>query len=141
MIEKTFNALKLYREGHHTNDDIAKIFPKLFMSCLHVIHFRINHSYDTHVFFRASDQLLFENNMGNAIANHLYDNLDDILLQLFTSGVIFINGTGVKPLVFSEKDASIFQNKCNTFKGKHWNDLIGDFIDACTELFKTGTVA
>ena len=141
MTDKIFEGLKLHKEGYQSIDTIGRVFPLIFRNSLNFLQFRINNTYSTSVFFEAHSQLMFCNNMGNAIVNHEYGNLDDILLQLFKSGMVFIAGYGMKTITFTEKDASIFQNKCNTFKGKHWNDIIGDFIDACTELFKTGTVA
>jgi hypothetical protein len=82
---------------------------------------------------------VLQTDLGNAIINNDFDNLDNIIIQFFKSFSCRTRQGNVY-VTFSEDSIVKFTNICNNFKGKEWDDIVVDFFDALYEFILSGMI-
>jgi len=86
----------------------------------------------------------FKVNLSTAIYMDNYDTLDNIIIEFFkTYNYKIITPTGqfvMFKVDFTDESEKRFESICNNFKGKDWDSIIDDFIDALYIFLSSATV-
>lgn len=140
MINKNIlNGLKGYVSSDENLYHVADMFPRLLGNLLRIMSVYQPPIYTINLMYDQKDFYKFQINMSHAIANNSFDTLDDIVL-----GFIETYYYGLEPnkfyLQFGEGIRKNFIEICNSFKGKHWNDILNPFIDSLNDLLSSGIV-
>lgn len=140
MINKSLlDGLKVYKTNSEDTGGIAIVFPLVLGNILRLITITLPPCYVKNLTYDVNKFMEFQLCMGNAIRNHDFDVLDNIILEFFKS-YHFMLPPHKFCLEFPQKVEETFITTCNNFKGKKWNDILGLFMESLYELLLHGTV-
>ena len=145
MLKKEFiNPLKAYKMKYMGKDTVINTIPMLIANCC-------RHSYVINV--KGSTQPLcydwtklmeFRNNLSIAIAFENYDLLDNIILEFFKTYNYKVILNNLQYMIFTiefpKESEDEFVETCNNFKGKQWDDILENLIEALYKFLNSGTV-
>jgi hypothetical protein len=144
LKEEYRNILKSYKVEKLGSNVVAGQFPSIL--CHVCINSYVINMYGQRqtIYYDWKKKIEFEVSLGAAIASEYYDILDDIIINFmktFNYNIITPANTLVNFIVnIPEPSIAKFQNVCNNFKGKLWDDILNDFIDALYEFTNTITI-
>ena len=137
-------ALKAFRFSTMGRDHIAKVFPELLANSCRTMAIVDIFGNKKEVIFNWGKLMEYKINFSSAIYSNNYDMLDNILIEFFKSynyKIIVPPGKLVMfHIDFPDEAIQKFENTCNAFKGKQWDDIIDTFLDSFYEFVSTATV-
>lgn len=82
---------------------------------------------------------IVQSDLGNMIINNEFDQLDDIIINLFKSYYCPSERGPIK-ISFPEESIERFISTCDNFKGKLWDDIVEDFFMAAYDFIASGII-
>ena len=137
-------SLKNYKKEKNGRNIVIESFPRTLMTLLCSSHI-INIYGEPHpIGYDGIKSFEFITRMSDAIAHDNFDLLDDIIIDFVKTYHYTILTPEYKmimfPVNFPEDAEKIFREICNSFKGKQWNDVLSEFIDALYTFTDTATI-
>ena len=144
FIKHMLPGLKAQRIAIYERNIVAEAFPTLLAHCLQMLKVTNIFGHEQILMYDWQKLVQFKINLGGAIYNKNYDMIDDILLD-FLSTYHYKKVTPRGKLVmfmmeFPEEAKNAFVEKCNAFKGKDWDEIVCDLVDAIYSLLESTTV-
>jgi len=141
MVNKVIiNNLKLYKSTEENIISISKIFPILFGNILRLSYVYFKPTVKVTLIYDQMEFLKFQTKFSYAILMHMYDNLDNIILEFLDTYHYGFPPDHIFHIEFNQEIRQKFIDTCNSFKGKTWNEIIDLFIDSFYELVSTATL-
>ena len=144
FIKHLLVGLKSQKFAIYEKNIVAETFPELLAQCLQMIKVINLYGEEQVLSYDWQKLVQFKVNMGNAVYTETYNSLDNILID-FLSTYHYKKVTPAGSLVmfsinFLEEEKNIFIEKCESFKGKKWDNIVNDLIDAIYNLFNSATI-
>ena len=132
-------GLKGYRTAIFSLETVATVVPQLISDLFKSFFIEGPRGHPMPIGYDWGRLMEFQVNLGTVIVNQNFDYLDNIIIQFFKS-----YGCVVPPhkhhIQFPDEAITKFTLICNSFKGKEWDDIIDEFIDALYDFFSQGTM-
>ena len=142
--EGTLNSLKAFKISTFGKENIVETFPMLLANCCRTMRVPNIFGQPQELIYDWGKFVEFRVNLGTAIYNEQYDYLDNIIIEFFqTYSYKTLTPKGqlvVFTIEFPEEAVTTFENTCNAFKGKLWDNILDDFLNAFHDFVKTATV-
>lgn len=130
-------GLKAYKTTTFPKEDIATLFPSLLADILRMFMAKSLNGRPLPIGYNWDKFMEFQTNLGIMIAQEKFDYLDNVVIQFLKSYQTCFNPYVITICILDD-ELRKYENICNEFKGKTWDEIIDDFIDATYNLFKTG---
>lgn len=82
---------------------------------------------------------IVQSDLGNMIINNDFDQLDDVIINLFKSYYCHFE-TGPIKISFPDSSIEKFRSTCNSFKGKLWDDIVEEFFMSAYDFIASGLI-
>ena len=142
--ERLKNTLKNFKQPIYSKQAVSEIFPKCLMQYL--CSYSVTNIYGKvqHIAYDSTKSYEFVLRLGGVIYHDTLDLLDDIVIdfvktyhyKVVTPKVEFV----MFPVNFPESEEIKFRTICNNFKGRAWNDILPEFVDALYDFVNTATI-
>jgi len=136
-----FSGLKGYKEGFYTKEQVAEYFPEVLAGFLKMINIKSAQLITAPIEFDWQKLMKFKMNFGKAIYTNNFDKLDDIILEFLNTYKCRISLTQSVVASFPEEAQKQLVQTCNSFKGKQWNDILEELVDALERYFTSGKIS
>lgn len=144
FIKHLLVGMKAQKFSIYEKNIVAEVFPNMLTQWLTMIKVVNIYGLEQQLSYDWKKQVQFKLNLGHAIYNENYDKIDDIILEFMNTYHYKIltpkKELVLFPVVFKEEAKNEFINKCNSFKGKEWDNIVSDLIDSIYSLFESATV-
>ncbi len=144
LPEGFLNSLKAYKFSVMGRDAVITSFPELLANVCRMMKVTNVFGLPQAICYDWGKLLEFKINFSNAIAFENFDMLDNIILEFFSSyhyNIITPDGSLVMFKVdFPEDETQKFVNTCNAFKGREWDDILPEFLDALYSYTSKATI-
>jgi len=130
-------GLKAYKTAVYGMETIAAVFPNLIADLLKMFMAKNAMGNTTPIGYNWNQLMEFQINLGNAIAAAQFDYLDNIVIQ-FLQSYSYVLPPYQFFIEFPDEEIQEYTEICNGFKGKEWDDIVDDFVDATYEFFGSG---
>jgi len=145
MIKPEFiQSLKAFKFSTMGKEHVAKIFPELLANSCRSLSITDILGNKKEVIYNWGKLMEYKINLSNAIYNNNYDLLDNIIIDFYQSynyKMVTPKGQLVMFKVdFSDEVIKKFTDICNAFKGKEWDDILNDFLDAFYDFITKATI-
>jgi len=144
ISRQLLERLKSFRVNDTNKNNMADAFPDTLATVLTMFTIRNIYGEEQALLYDWRKKVKFKINLGYAIANEYFDTFDEIILDFVKS----YNYRKATPdgkfyefkIEFPEQAIAEFESVCNAFKGRTWNDLLEDFINALRNLLDSATI-
>jgi hypothetical protein len=139
MDKMIFDRLKIYKIVNHDMYKVSETFPIMFISLMQLLMVKLDSGHVINLKFLPAHVKPFLIQFSNVIKNQEFDKFDDLILGLISTYYFnyppYIIVIDLDP-EYKEK----FITTCNSFRGKHWNDILSIFIDSLYELISHSSI-
>ena len=137
MKRQLLKGLRGYQTPTFSIELIAELVPNLIAEVLKMYTARNAMDQITPIGYDWNKMLEFQINLGTMIATKQFDYLDNVMIQ-FLKSYSYVLPPYRFFIKFPDEELIKYEEICNEFKGKEWNEIVDEFVDATIDLFESG---